>query len=203
VLNAFIGLPSLVPAIKRRRERKRLIRHLEHRREFWRKALAVAEVPVRIIMIEEDHFEIGGDPDEYPDIDDNEKRRISADIRRVEGRCNADLSAIKARIAAIDLRSLAKRADKYGIPMPDVIYTDGANGERYSAPSWVALLEWRKTEMPNKEKIQLRLDVQAKRDERMKRRTEILVPLLNVGVQLVTAAAAVISALVALAALKK
>jgi hypothetical protein len=58
------------------------------------------------------------------------------------------------------------------------------------------LLDRRETAMTNKEKTQLRLDVQAKRDERRKRRTEALAPVLTAG-------AAIVTALVALAAVLK
>jgi hypothetical protein len=68
-------------------------------------------------------------------------------------RCNTDVSRIKARIDAIDFRKLANRADKYGIPVPDMIYTDETNGERYVPSTWVEFLDRRETLKPFIERI--------------------------------------------------
>jgi hypothetical protein len=186
VLNFFTGLPALIPAVKRRRERKRLIEHRERRRDLFRKAMREAAVPIRT-------RKTGPDPEDW-EIDRDNKYEVEAEIKYVETKCNVDLSRINARIDAIDFYKLAKRADKYGVPVPDAVIIDETNGERYSPSTWVELLERRETAMSSKEKIQLRNDVQAKRYERRKQRNETLVPVL-------TAATALISTLVALAAL--
>lgn len=186
VLNFFTGLPALIPAVKRRRERKRLIEHRERRRELYRLAMAEAAVPYRTRRT-------GPDPEDW-EIDRDNKYEVEAEIKYVETKCNADMSRINARIDAIDFYKLAKQADKYGVPVPDAVIVDETNGERYSPSTWVELLERRETAMTTKEKTQLRNDVQAKRYERRKQRNEASVPVL-------TAATALISTLVALAAL--
>lgn len=186
VRNFFAGLPSLIPAVKRRREKKRLIEHRERRRELYRLAMAEAAVPYRTRRT-------GPDPEDW-EIDRDNKYEVEAEIKYVETKCNADLSWINARIDAIDFYKPAKLADKYGVPVPDAVIIDETNGERYSPSTWMELLERRETAMSNKEKIQLRNDVQAKRYERRKQRNEALVPVL-------TTATALISTLVALAAL--
>jgi hypothetical protein len=76
----------------------------------------------------------------------------------------------------------------------DVVIIDERNDARYPPSTWVELLERRETAMTNKENFQLRLDFQAKRDERRKRRAEALVPVLTAGAALVSA----LSTLVAL-----
>ena len=144
----------------------------------------------------------GPDPEDW-EIDRDNKHQIETDIKYVETNCNADMSRINASIDAIDFRKLAKQADKYGVPVPETVIIDETNGERYTPSTWVELLERRETAMTNKEKIQLRRMFRTKRDERRKRRTDTLVPVLTVVVQMLTAGAAMVSALVALAALKK
>lgn len=104
VLNFFVRLPSLIPPIKRRRERKRLVEYREHRRELWRAAMREAAVPIRT-------RKTGPDPEDW-EVDKDSKHQVKTDIKYVETKCNADLSRINARIDAIDFRKLAKQADK-------------------------------------------------------------------------------------------
>jgi hypothetical protein len=195
VLNFFTGLPSLIPAIKRRRKRKRRVMDLERRRELWRAVKTEAEVPNRV-------RKTGADPDDW-EVDRDREYEIEAGIKYAETKCNTDLSRIKAQIQAIDLYPLAKQADKYRVPVPDTIYTDERNGEKITPTTWLEFLDRRETEMTNTETNKLHQDVQAKRDERRKRRNETLVPVLTVVVQVLTAGAAIASALVALAAVLK
>ncbi len=165
-----------------------MVEYREHRRELWRAAMRETAVPIRT-------RKTGPDPEDW-EVDEDSKHQVETDIKYVETKCNADLSRINARIDAIDFHKLAKQADKYGVPVPDAIIIDETNGEKYVPSTWVELLDRRETAMTNKEKIQLRLDVQAKHDERRKRRNDALVPVLTAG-------AAIVSALVALAALLK
>jgi hypothetical protein len=195
VLNFFTGLPSLIPAVKRRRKRKRLAMDLARRRELWREAKSEVAVPNRV-------RKTGPDPEDW-EIDRDRQYEIETDIKYAETKCNADLSRIKARIQAIDLYPLAKQADKYGVPVLDTVIIDETNGEKYTLSTWIEFLDRRETELTNKEINQLRFDVQTKRDERRKRRTDTLVPVLTVVGQVLTAGAAIVSALVALAAVSK
>src|SRR5262245_51855033 len=75
VLNFFTGLPSLIPPIKRRQERKHWVDYREHRREFWRTAMAEVARPARVNRR-------GEDPDDWK-LDDGGKHEIEADIKYV------------------------------------------------------------------------------------------------------------------------
>jgi hypothetical protein len=100
VLNFFTGLPSLIPAVKRRRERKHWVEYREHRREFWRAAMREVEVTIRTKRT-------GADPDDW-EIDEDSKYQVEADIKYVKTKRDADLSRINARIDAIDFRRYIK-----------------------------------------------------------------------------------------------
>lgn len=163
----FVGLPARIPSVKRKRERQALIQYLGQRREFWRQAVDELECMKTPRHVSKEILEGSRSVHE---IEDEENDRIDLDIKRAREKCNIELSGIKAEIDAVELQPLIKQADKYGLPVPEVIHIDPSNGERYVPTSWARYAEHREIEWSNKEKADLRAAVEAKCEEHRKRR---------------------------------